>query len=359
MKIRYFEKRGQIWLDFKDQTGARRRIPSGVATEPQARALTAQLVADAMAQATVAAASPQVPVKAITPASGWTIKRAYEHGLRTREKWLLAKNKVDLDTRYKGVTAYFGESFDLAGCNRAAVLLWREQMMASEGKRKDSKLSNSTINHRLSMLSTLLEVAELPPHGVKHLSVLNSRRKRRTREDEIQAVISWLLANHDRVGATTFADLVQVALACAARQGELLALRWADVYLDRKVVCFRETKNGDAREVPLTDAAMRVLERRRGYNLDGPFANLSTDRCTALWAQARKAVGLEHDHEFVFHVATRHEGLSRMAEAGGNAFQIKAMAGHRNISTSDRYVKPKVESLRDMAQRAADAGAST
>ena len=47
-----------------------------------------------------------------------------------------------------------------------------------------------------------------------------------------------------------------------------------------------------------------------------------------------------------------------MAEAGANTFQIKAMAGHRNIATSDLYVKPGVESLRDMAERAGFPGRS-
>ena len=41
-----------------------------------------------------------------------------------------------------------------------------------------------------------------------------------------------------------------------------------------------------------------------------------------LWCGASEQLGLSDDHEFVFHVATRHEGLSRLAENGASIFEL-------------------------------------
>jgi len=43
------------------------------------------------------------------------------------------------------------------------------------------------------------------------------------------------------------------------RLGELLALRWDDVQMDRRTVHLRTTKNGEPRTVPLSNRAVNVL----------------------------------------------------------------------------------------------------
>lgn len=365
MKVRYFEKRGNAWADFR-VNGVRKRMDTGArwGDDKAAQAAMPVLISRAMQEqelgTTAAAALTNDPQRRKVAdkerKSGKSLESAYKLGLKIRERWISAKDKGDLEDRYQACAAYWGKDRDLADCGRDAVLEWRTVMMETPGKRAGSVLSHSTINHRLSMLTTLLELADLPPHGVKHLSVKDSRRKRRTREEELHAVQAWLAANHHRKGSASFSDLILAALHTAARQGEWLAVRWPDVYFDRAVVCFRDPKNGEMREVPMTDAVTRMLERRRAYSLAGPFADLTQNRCQDLWQEARKAIGLAHDHEFVFHVATRHEGLSRMGDEGASSFLIKAMAGHKNIQTSDRYVKPKVESLRAQAEAIASYG---
>lgn len=359
MKVRYFEKRGQIWLDFKDSTGARKRVPSGVATEAEAAKLAPALIARMEARPDAASVAPKSPAKATTPTTGWTIESAYREGLRTREKWIQARDPGDLETRYKGLVEYWGAACDLGRCTRDNVLTWRGAMLKAPGKRKGTTLSPSTINHRLSMLSTLLEVANLPPHMVKHLSTKDSRRTRRVRGDELQAVHAWLLANHTRPGALDMADLIRFALLTAARPKELGHMLWADVYFDRRVALLRITKTAEPREVPLTEEAERLLQRRKDLGKATPFGDLKHDRRVALWAAAREALGLGDDHEFVFYVATRHEGLSRLADEGANEFQVRALAGHANIATSSRYVKPSADAIRALVERATVTGAST
>jgi integrase len=49
------------------------------------------------------------------------------------------------------------------------------------------------------------------------------------------------------------------ALQTGARRGELLGLRWADVDFRARTLTFRQTKNGDARTVPMTETLRGAL----------------------------------------------------------------------------------------------------
>lgn len=364
MKITYFEKRPGAWhLNFRDQAGVRRR-PYGGRTEAEAKRNAPEVVARTLAGEALSNGSESTTITQAKPVvTGWTFKRAFRIGMRDREKWRDAKDQPGLEAKYDALVSYWGkgragEDTDLGVVTTELAKEWLAHMRSSEGKRKGTKLTNSTINHRLSMLTVLQKIAGLPPHGVPHLSLQTSRRKRRARDLEVQSMIAWLLSkrharNHLPLrGAASFVELIQVAQECGARQGELLALLWTDVYFDRKMLCFRDPKNGEMREVPMTDTVVTLLERRLKAGMKGPFKDLDKDRCTDLWASAREATGLGHDHEFVFHVATRHEALSRLGEDNNSAFMIQAVAGHKDIKTSAKYVKVSPEATRESLAKA-------
>lgn len=350
MKVRYFLKREHIWLDFMDATGKRRRIPTTAKTEDHARLLAPAVIAAALLDSP---ATVRVPASKPVPPKGMTLQQAFDKACKHRDKWIDSKDKQTKLLTFASITNPSGSltrvpaDADCSILTRTYVQDLRAAWRTEPGKRAGTLLSNSTINHRLSMLSVLLDVADLPGHTVKHLSVVKSRRQRRVREDELQAIVSWCHAQHTRKGATTLADLIMVGINTTARQGELLGLLWKDVYWDTGTVIYRDPKNGETRSGILTDAAKRILERRLTYGSLGPFLDLTKSQANTLWAAGRKALGLEDDHEFVFHVATRHEGLSRLGDAGRSTFIIKAFSGHKSIAAADRYVKPELEALRE------------
>ena len=282
-----------------------------------------------------------------------TFSEAFEVGMRTREKWISSKDVDGMRGNFGTVAEYWGLDADCSKADRDAVLTYRTALLKLPGKAKGSTLSHASVNHKLSMLSVLLDIAGCAPHTVKHLSTRGNERMRRLRDTELAAMRSWLLANAERPGCLALYALIVVALHTAARQGELLALLWKDVYFERAEVFFRNTKDGTAgRTVPLSNAALLILQERLAgpaKTLAGPFADLSGYRVVDLWAEARTALGLDADTEFVFHLL-RHEGLSRIADSGENAFVIKEYAGHSNISTTERYVKAGAHAL----QRAAN-----
>jgi integrase len=328
-------------------------MPTDVHTsQPQEKAekAAAGLIAKALGAFVVPNGVPQAPIahERQLPKDSLTLKEAYEKGMRDREQWVTAKDKASITQTYSKVAAKWGEDRQLHTIEHEEVLKWRDDMRKEPGKRTGTLLTHSTINHRLSMLSVLLELARVRPHGVKHLPTRGNRRERRAREEEIQALISWCHANYERKGALTLADMITVGLNTTARAGELGRLQWPDVYFDLRQLCFRDTKNGKSRMVPMADVVYDILHRRRENGLEGPFSDLGKPQRLALFKAARQALKLDEDHEFVFHVVTRHEGASRLGDQGASAFQLKAMMGN-TIQAADIYCKPSVESLRGLA----------
>jgi len=276
------------------------------------------------------------------PHTEMTLSDAFQRGLRVRDKWLTAKDKNGLRQGFEKVAGYFGLTTKLNDITRDDVLDWRFEMLSLDGRRTGTTMTPSTVNHRLSMLSVLLDIAELPGHKVKHLSTRGNQRMRRVSDEELGMLPAWLASRDHLKGAYTFQDLVIMALQTGARQGELLGLKWIDVAAES--LTFRDTKNGESRTVWLRPVAQAVMARRVGYP-DGPFTDLDKFRMTVLWADFREFLGLQKDDEFVFH-ALRHESLSRMADGNANAFGIQAVAGHSNITTTQRYVKSSLAAMK-------------
>lgn len=61
----------------------------------------------------------------------------------------------------------------------------------------------------------------------------------------------------------TMLDYVFVSLLTAARQSTVLAMRWDQINFDLGTWYIPETKNGDSQTIPLTDAALKILQDRK------------------------------------------------------------------------------------------------
>ncbi|KQW02194.1 hypothetical protein ASC87_13260 [Rhizobacter sp. Root1221] len=350
MKVRYFEKRGNTWADFRIN-GDRKRMDTGAPWGDQkgAEAAMPRLIAKAMqeqqegtSRAAALSNGPSSRTVAVMH-EGPSLKDAFKLGMKVREQWIASKDKKTIGQTFEAIVASTDKLTMESPCGiltRDFVRELRAVWLKAPGKRQGTTLSHSTINHRLSLLSALLEVCDLPPHTVKHLSTKGRNRKRRVSDAEVGAMQGWLRGSKKK-GAESMCALITLGLEVGARQSELLDLDWRDVRGDE--VTFRETKNGETRTVPLSPVAHAVLEARR--SLTAPFSDLDQDRVTALWDEARRGIGLQDDTEFVFH-ALRHEFGSRLSDKGESAFTIMVLMGHADISTTQVYVKASMGALR-------------
>ena len=107
------------------------------------------------------------------------------------------------------------------------------------------------------------------------------------------------------------------------------------------------------RTIPLTNRVAALLERRVTEstspwvfsNRDGkPYLVTSINH---LHQKVREALNLPKD--FVIH-SLRHTMLSRLGEAGVDAFTIMQIAGHSSITVSQRYVHPSREAVERAVQ---------
>ena len=110
------------------------------------------------------------------------------------------------------------------------------------------------------------------------------------------------------------------------RRGELGGLQWSDVDLRRRVCRLATTKNGTARDVPLSSRAVAALEAGVRPLHGGRVFDIHTDNVTKEFATAckrAKITGLRlHD--------LRAECVSRLFERGPDLNSVKAVSGHKS-----------------------------
>ena len=135
--------------------------------------------------------------------------------------------------------------------------------------------------------------------------------------------------------------IVQLALETAMRQGELIRLRWEHIDLSRRTAHLPDTKNGEARTVPLSTTAIRVL-RALPRSLHGQvFPGITTEAIKRAYIRAVRRAGIEN---LRFH-DLRHEATTRMFEKGLNIMEVATITGHKDLRMLRRYTHLKAEDL--------------
>ena len=136
-------------------------------------------------------------------------------------------------------------------------------------------------------------------------------------------------------------SVVRLALETAMRQGELVALRWENVDLTRRIAHLPDTKNGEARTVPLSGTSVEIL-RTLPRSLHGQvFPGLTTEAVKRAFARATRRAGIEDLH---FH-DLRHEATTRLFERGLNIMEVATITGHKDLRMLRRYTHLRAEDL--------------
>jgi integrase len=204
---------------------------------------------------------------------------------------------------------------------------WRDQRTA--------EASSASAMRELALLSAVFQWARLekgwvesnPCHSIRWPKA-HAPRKRRVTPDDVKAILDALGWNRHRKQVQSMQDQVAVAfllaIETAMRAGELMSLDPEQVFLDRRYVHLTKTKNGDERDVPLSNEAVRLLKML--VPLDGRMFQLSSASLDTLFRRARDKAGLDDLH---FH-DTRREGVSRLSKRL-EVFELAAMTGHRDL----------------------------
>lgn len=169
-------------------------------------------------------------------------------------------------------------------------------------------------------------------------------------QDELQCVFS-------ATESPVLRDAIELAVETAMRRGELVALRFEDIDLERQVARLNDTKNGDARDVPLSLRAVEVLARlKRGgtsrvINVRADALTRAFDRAVrrarCQYEEACSAKGEMPDAAFLVDLRLhdlRHEATSRLADKF-HLHELAKITGHRDPRMLLRYYHPHAEDL--------------
>ena len=230
-------------------------------------------------------------------------------------------------------------------------------------------LSASTIRKNLSLLSHLFETAnkEWSINCTNPVKLISKPRVSNSRERRVSGLeLKYLIDALTNTGAgerqnTEVLAVVLFALETAMRQSEILSLSWADIDLIGRVATLNDTKNGDARGVPLSSTAVKVLtgdgdslnvvKIRRGKAFKTTSSAVKQSYMRAV-IRARKAYEADFDEStrdskvlvnLTFH-DLRHEATSRLADVF-QMHELMKITGHKDSRMLARYYHPKMSDL--------------
>lgn len=231
-------------------------------------------------------------------------------------------------------------------CQRAMATLKMEDFEKYRDRRlKDEKKAPGTVKRELGLLHCVIESArrrlgliENPVTDVRRPKVQDNRVMRFQDGEE-----ETLMAALDGCRNKWVKPAVILAMETAMRRGELLSLRWENIDLKERTAHLPDTKNGEARDVPLSPIALQTL-KGLPRSINGDVLLTTAEGLKNAFERARKRADMEH---FNFH-DLRHEAISRLFERGWNVMEVAAVSGHKDLQSLKRYTNLKA---RDLAEK--------
>lgn len=225
-----------------------------------------------------------------------------------------------------------------AHINGPSLARWRDMRL--------KEVSASTVNRELCLISAVFSKAmrewevDISANPVAAIEKPRKPRARTQRVSETDRITLETQLGWD--GASKPVNLEQYAAAAfrfatltAMRRGEILSLVWGDIYFDRQYAHVDLTKNGEERDVPLSNQAIELL------NLLGPGKRgerifpIQPGTMDVVFRKARDATNLTHVH---FH-DSRREATTNMAPKF-NILELSAITGHKDLQMLKVYYNP-------------------
>lgn len=154
-------------------------------------------------------------------------------------------------------------------------------------------------------------------------------RERRLADGELNSLLEALRSTRNR----WIEQALRFAVATGLRHGELPAMKWGDVVLDQRLLVIPQTKTGEPRVIPLTAAAMTVLNTLPKRDHGDRVFGLSANALRIAWKRVARRAKIEDLH---FH-DLRHEAISRFFELGLTVPEVALISGHKDPGMLFRY----------------------
>lgn len=223
------------------------------------------------------------------------------------------------------------------------IAQYRDERLQSK-KKCGNPISPATVRLEMGLLQNFYEIARIewgmasdnPVSNVRKPKSSPGRTRRLTPREE--ARILRECAGHQ---SEEMYSIVVIAIETAMRQGEILGLRWEHINLATRVAHLPQTKNGTARDIPLStrakDALLKIPIKTNGRVFSYTSAGFKSS-----WRAMIKRLNIE---DLTFH-DLRHEAISRLFEKSSlDMMEVAAISGHKSLGMLKRYTHLKAQKL--------------
>lgn len=222
------------------------------------------------------------------------------------------------------------------------------------------EISPYTANRMLSLIRHMYNKAaewgnysqklDNPTNGIKKFP--EKSRDRFMNGDELHRFFSVLYKEPD----SAFKFYILLSLFLGQRRRNILALRWSDVDLNNKLVYFRDTKNKEPLQVPLTSHAIALFKYMKENAVSEwvlPSATSASGHYEEPKKPWKKLLAAANIDNLRLHDLRRTLG-SYQAISGASLAIIGKSLGHKSQSATEVYSRLSVDPVRDSMQKATD-----
>jgi len=233
----------------------------------------------------------------------------------------------------------------IRSCIADKVLLELTPLVLFEYIEQQKKLyTASTINKSITIINLALNFAE------RFIGIsLNKNPLKFIKRLKESQFVGQVIEPHEEVLLLKHAEFsklywlktaIILGIDCGLRRGEILKLKAHDVNFKNCTAILRDTKNGEAREIGLSQRAIQEI-KKLPITIDGKlFPCKRLDTFTFYYKQLQRWSGVKkrfHD--------TRHTFASRRATQGWSITEIAAQGGWKQLQVLKRYTHIKAEYL--------------
>ena len=213
----------------------------------------------------------------------------------------------------------------------------RKSQKSKNNKKKS--VSNASINREMddirrcfSIAKTNKKIKQNPCDDVKDLRIENPTKRYLTKDEEQK-----LLEKANPI----MKIIITVALHTGMRKGEVINLKWSDVFLDEVYLIALNPKNNKPRKLIITPQmreGLLSLMKISEYVFTSPRTKTKYKDFKSTFSNAVKRANIPH---ITFH-ELRHTTASRLNELGVDLATIQEYLDHSDAKVTQRYIhKPK------------------
>lgn len=235
---------------------------------------------------------------------------------------------------------------------KAAQILQLQLDLNSPNSRR-SALAPATCNRIIGLLKTMGQLAlRMDVIDVNEAMKIKQLREDNIRTRFLDAQALKAVIHEARQYKNPFVGgFIALLAVTGCRNSEIRLAKREQIDKARQTLYLPMTKNGQSREVYLSDLAMEIIEETpivagNPYLFAGRTPGQPLKDCRTAFQLILVRAGIPDPEELVIH-SLRHSVASCLVSAGMTLYDVKYQLGHQSIQSSARYSKQTLERQRN------------